>query len=40
MSKSEFQTRAEHIDQLLEISWTAKLFRIAADPKEALGMFK
>jgi anti-anti-sigma factor len=33
-------SHTEHIDQLLEISWTAKLFRIAADPKEALGMFK
>ena len=33
-------SHTEHIDQLLEISWTAKLFKIAADPKQAVTMFK
>jgi anti-anti-sigma factor len=33
-------SHAEHITQLLEVSRTTKLFRIAPDPKEALTMFK
>ena len=30
----------EHIEELLDVSWTTKLFRIAADPKEAVAMLK